>query len=338
MCVTCSDNALQETDDAADRDTLATEGCLASPRALTQLCDDIQPQQGMDALVAAVNSLMPGLDFMAVLSRSGWHRLGGVVDANYQRVTGNIVQWVEQEYGDDIDELVASCAEAGYFATRISGKTHYLTAAIGDAPEDYVQLEIEELQERLDRPLLDPDWFPDSVEEFLEPVDYPRLEAEPVGPPYYQFRRITRIAGLLPRGQGVSRDIRGLKRFFRDWANSSAGEQDVFSQHWVLSLREYVDREGVRQLMAKPVPTFAGELPDLPGGGNLRGAQLAKAIHAYDRRLGYPFAWYFMMLSRSGRNYALAGAVLADQIGAYEYLPSRDLKVLREWEQRPYGV
>ena len=45
-----------------------------------------------------------------------------------------------------------------------------------------------------------------------------------------------------------------------------------------------------------------------------------------------------MMLGQKASNYALAKAVLADQMGAYDYLPARDLKVLREWEQRPYAV
>jgi hypothetical protein len=34
----------------------------------------------------------------------------------------------------------------------------------------------------------------------------------------------------------------------------------------------------------------------------------------------------------------LADAVLADLMGAYDYLPARDLKVLPQWEQSPYAV
>ncbi|MEW7996397.1 MAG: hypothetical protein AB2825_18395, partial [Candidatus Thiodiazotropha endolucinida] len=70
----------------------------------------------------------------------------------------------------------------------------------------------------------------------------------------------------------------------------------------------------------------------------LSGAELANAVHGYDRVLGYPFAWYFMMLGSTASNYTLADAVLQDQMGAYDYLPKRDLKVLREWEAKPYGV
>jgi hypothetical protein len=76
----------------------------------------------------------------------------------------------------------------------------------------------------------------------------------------------------------------------------------------------------------------------LPSGEILRGAELANAIHGYDRQLGYLFAWFFIMLSRKAANYSLAEAVLGDQVGAYDYLPARDLKVLRQWEERPYAV
>jgi hypothetical protein len=79
----------------------------------------------------------------------------------------------------------------------------------------------------------------------------------------------------------------------------------------------------------------AGRVPpiaaDLPHGEGTYGAALANAIHAYDRQLGYPYAWYFMMQGQKAGNYAVAAAVLADPMGAYEYLPARDLRVLRVW-------
>jgi hypothetical protein len=44
------------------------------------------------------------------------------------------------------------------------------------------------------------------------------------------------------------------------------------------------------------------------------------------------------MLGSKAENFAVAEAVLRDQMGAYDYLPAKDLKVLRSWEERPYGV
>ena len=311
---------------------------LTPTDALIRLCANATSRDGLEKLIEKVNELLPGTSFSWALTRGGWHRLGGVVDANYNRVAGSIVQWVEENCGGDVDELVSGYVDAGFFATQLAGRTHFITHACGNAPQDFIQIEIEELQEVLDRPLVQRDWYPDSIEEFLEPLDYPRLAAEPVAEPFFQFRRIIRIAQLLSSSNHGSRQIQDLQRYFVDWRNSSAGECAHFSRHWVLALREYRDREGELKLTAKPVSTYVGEVLELPPGEQLRGVGLAKAIHAYDRRIGYPFAWFFMMLSQKARNYALAEAVLADQMGAYAYLPARDLKVLREWERRPYAV
>jgi hypothetical protein len=311
---------------------------LAKPEALARLCADTIPSDGLNALIETTNALMPGRPFQLVLTRGGWHRLGGVVDRDYKRVHRSIAHWIGEHSDGDVDGLVADYADAGFFATRLNGKTHFLTRACGDAPQDFIQLEIEELHELLERPLVERDWFPDSIEEFLEPLDYAQLEPEPVADAYFQFRRITSIGSLLASSNAGSRQIQDLKRFFADWRDSSAGEHAGFSQHWVLALREYIDREGELRLTAKPVTTHTGNLPDLPPGEKWHGAELANAIHVYDREIGYPFAWFFMMLSQKASNYALANAVLADQMGAYDYLPARDLKVLREWEQRPYAV
>ncbi len=312
------------------------EHLLTHPEPLTQLCAEIAPAQGMSAMEAGLKKLLPALDFRWALTRGHWHRLGGVVDGHYERISDNITHWAEEESDGDIDELVAKYQDSGYFATQLAGRTHYLTAPMGDNAEDYVQLEIEELQEVLERPLMDPDWFPDSLEEFLDPLDIPHLEPEPIGQPYFQFRRMTPIAKLINEEQQENQQLRDVRRFFQDWHDSSA-HKSHFCRHWVLELREYMDRDGDCRLTAKPVTTFADELPAIPTG-RLHGAELANAIHSYDRKLGYPFAWYFILLTRKAANYALAEAVLQDQSGEYDYLPQRDLKVLEAWARQSYGV
>ena len=310
---------------------------VSKAELLAQLCNRVDASLGLDGLQDQLQCLLPDLRFDWVMTRGKWHRLGGVVDADYRPVDDNIVQWTERESAGEVDELIARYAGKGYFATRLAGKTHFFTLPCGPKAEDFIQLEIEELQQVLDRPLITRDWFPESLEEFLDPLDYPRLEPEPIGKPYYQFRRLTPIAGLMnesPRNQALA----NLQRFFRDWDQSSACEGEHCSHHWILAQREFMDSDGECRRVARPVSTFAGELSELPPGESLHGSRLANAIHGYDRQLGYPFAWYFIMLSSRASNYNLAEAVLRDQMGAYDYLPARDLKVLRGWEERPYGV
>lgn len=311
---------------------------VAKPEQLSQVCERTDVQDGIDPLNKSIRALMPELDFQYVLTRGHWYRLGGVVDRSYQPVSDNIVHWAETESGGDVDELIAQYIDSGYFATKLSGKTHYFTAPVGDNPEDFIQLEVEELQEVLDRPLLDRDWFPDSLEEFLDPLDFPRLDPEPLGKPFYRFRRITSIDQLVDNAPYAGSSQFDLKHFLRDWTNSSASSGQPFCRYWVMALRDYLSTEGEKKINARPVSTYAEELPELPAGEQLKGADLANAIHDYDRRLGYPFAWYFTMVSTQSGNYELASAVLRDQSDAYDYLPARDLDVLENWSECPYGV
>lgn len=311
---------------------------LNRPELLAEICSATDAEQGVPVLEQTLQRFAPQAGLQHVLTRGSWHRPGGVVDYAFNSISGNLRRWAEQESQDDVDTLIANYADADYLVTRLSGKTHYFTAVCGDRPADFIQLEIEQLQEVVERPLVIPDWYPDSLEEFLEPVDYPRLSPTPVGRPFYRFRRATPIARLLDETDGQPGSFSALRRFLDDWGQSSAVEGEHFCRHWILSLREYMDRDGEVRQTATPVTTFSGTLPALPPGEQLGGAELARAIHAYDRVVGYPFAWFFHMLSRKAENYQLARAVLRDLMGAYDYLPARDLKVLRQWEARSYAV
>ena len=327
-------DAIDTTEAPMDTGSVA----LATPEEMIRLCSAAPVKLGLDGIVEACGKAMPGLTFRHVLTRGHWHRLGGVVDTELKPVAQSIVQWAEEESGGDVDDLVARYADAGWFATHVAGRTHFLTAARGDDPEQFAQLEIEELREVVARPLVIDDWFPDSIEEFLEPLDFPHIDPRPVGDARYQFRRLVSCADVIHGSQIRHSQVANLRRFFAEWRNSSAGEHATFCDHWILALREYADSDGEYRLTARPVRTFDGEIPELPAGQRLHGSQLANALHGYDRILGYPFAWYFAMLSERANHHQLAESVLEDLMGAYDYLPERDLRLLRTWEERPYSV
>jgi hypothetical protein len=301
---------------------------------LAELCASVSGPFDASGLADAVRGLMPDLEVRYAMARSGWHRLGGVVDLDGARIAQSIVDWAEAESEGDIDDLMFKLVGQRYFATRLNGLTHYLVAPTGPEPQDFIQLEIEELQEVLDRCITDPDWFPDSIAEFVDPLDFPRLEPEPVGAPRLLFRRLVRVPSLMASGDAGPK----LRRFLADWARSSAGEADHFCDHWVLAIREYQARDGEGHRSAKPVPVIRDPVGGLASGEVARGAGLANQIHGFDRAMGYPFAWYFHMLTDPKVSHRLAEAVHADLMGAYDYLPVRDLKVLRDWYAEPYGV
>ena len=297
-------------------------------------CDEELTSVSPDAILARLQKQAPELQLRHAIARTGWHRLGGVVDARYRRVSRHIGEWAEQQFNGDMATLMDKCAGIHGFVTRLEGCTHYITAATGERAQDFLQIEVEQLQEVIERPLWDPDWMPDDLEDFVDPLDFPHLEPEPVGLPRLLFRRVVNVADFLD-SEGASNNI---KRFLTDWDRSSAGESARFCDYWCLGIREYQNSQGDSRMSAKPVPLPGGEVLDLPDEVVGRGATLANLIHGFDRHRGHLFAWYFHMLTQRRVSYQLAEAVHADLMGAFDYLSARDIAVLRDWHNDPYSV
>ncbi len=303
-----------------------------------QLCDEAVVTAEHHVLLEALQQEIPQLNFELVLSRGGWHRIGGVVDDEYKKITDNLSIWCELECDNDVNVLMDKYLDANYLVTNLAGKTHYFSASYGDKITDFIQFEVEELVEVVDRVLIDLDDFPDSIEEVINPLDYTRLDSIAISKPKYKFRRVTDISNLLESGLLYERITKNLQRFFADWQQSSAAENKPFCHYWILALRDYQDSDNDIRIIAKPVSCYAEKLPSLPPSESLHGTELCNAVNNYDRLLGYNFSWFFIMLSSKGSNYSLAQAVLKDQMGAYDYLTAKDLKVLRHWEEQPYSL
>lgn len=313
---------------------------LADACASTVVMDD------HELLLKKLSQIYPDLSFSHVMTRGGWHRSGGVLDDKGQRVAERFTDWVETESGGDIDEFIEKYLDAGYIVTGFTGKTNYFVARTGEAAEDFIQLEVEELQEVKDHILLGGDSLPDDIDDVTNPMDTKKLSAEPVGEPRYMFRRITSICDFMKSmSDGIRSDLLRpddkaviIRRFMDDWDRSSAKESGVFSEHWVLSLQEYTDAYGEHIMQAKPVSVFTDELPQLRLDDVGHGTRLANLVHGFDHDIGFPMAWYFYMLTHSEVPHQLAEAIHKDLMGAYAYLPAKDVKVLKDWYEKPYGV
>jgi hypothetical protein len=307
---------------------------LPELQALINTCRDIPVSADGVPLLDGLQAHFPGRPLHHLLTRGGWHRLGGVVDANLQRITPHIATWAEEESDGDLEALVERYRDAGYLVTRLAGKTHYLVVSLGEGAEAFVQLEVEELHEEVERRLIEPGWMPEDLEEFLDPLGYRHLPSRPVGPPAYLFRRLFRVPDLLA---GTGREGERLRRFFSEWDRSSAARQPL-CHHWALAVRESKNRFGELTLGAKPFPALA-EPPPLPADLPERhGMALANALGEFDRAAGFPFAWYFYLVAVPAIPDRLAEQVHQDHLGEYDYLPARDLAILREWIAKPYSL
>ena len=310
-------------------------------RAVAEMCVRVPVSAGAAGLAKELVKLSPQLFFRDVLTRGGWYRLGGVIDADGDYIADDLGVWAEAELakcGDDFNAFAEACEGRGLRATRLNGKTHYLVASTGSLAEDFLQVEIEELQEVISHELFAGE-TPGNVEELADPSRAGKAGDGfiPLGAPFYTLRRVTDVAAFLRRMSEQKPEVQNVQRFFDAWQASSAGASTLFSNHWVLGVREYIDRYHQPILQATPVAAVNGLAPKFAGAFGARGMVLYEALQQFDRRLGYPMAWFFHMLTTKRVPHAVANAVVDDVQAGFSYLPERDVKVIKDWLHRQFA-
>lgn len=307
--------------------------------AVAEMCLRVPASAGAAGLCKELARLVPQWNFREVLSRGGWYRPGGIVDDGGARIADDLPQWVEDHLragDDDLHALAEAHGGRGLRGTRFEGRTHYLVAATGADAADFVQIEIEELQETIGPELFPGGAAPETAEELTDPPasSVPRT---PLGAPHYALRRITDIGGFLDRMRAQKPEPQPVHRFVAAWQDSSAGLATQFSNHWVLAVREHLDRYRQTILAATPVAAVNGLPPRFEGGFGARGLALHEALQRFDRQAGYPMAWFFHMLTTKAVPHAVATAVVEDMQSGFGYLPERDVRAVKDWLFRPYG-
>lgn len=321
------------------KETLAwSEYCKSLSPAIVETCAKTAVSAGPGALVKALGAALPDWKFRHAFARGGWYRLGGILDADGKRVSDNLEAWVENELDardGDFTQLAHDFADSGLQATRLVGQTHYLVAAAGDGDADFLQLEIEDLQEMRAHRLFEND--PSTVEELVDPRGGGEAPT-PVGLPTYAFRRIQHIGAFLERMLARTPEPTPIHRMVADWSQCSAGATSAFHNHWVIATREHLDRYHQPVFRAQPIATLAGDPPEFTAAPGTSGLKLQEALTQFDRRAGYPMAWYFHMLSSKAVPHWVAQATVEDALAGFAYLPQKDVDVVRGWLHRPYAV
>ena len=317
------------TSDEATLDNLAREIEATSPR----------PHHS--AVLEIANRICTNCTFRYALNRSGWYRPGGIIKSDGTRIADNLEKWAKAELkacGGDMHELVERHAESGLIVTRHSGRTHYFVAAYGPAPSDFLQLEVEELQEVLDRQLIDNDTQPEDLQDLLEPLNPVELETQAVAAPRYRFRRMIDMRQTLARVSSSGNRNAGLPRLFTEWGNSSAAARGHFSDHWIVGLREHQDRYRNPVLAVSLVSRHARELKPFQWNVDLSGIDMLKQLQAFDRAAGYPSAWYAHLVAGAITPAKVAYGVARDLDEGYSYLPDTEAALVKSWVAAPYSV
>jgi hypothetical protein len=314
------------------------EYCKNLAPGLQSACKSAPVSGGPAALVKALEAAHPEWPFHYRFNRGGWYRLGGVVDAADEPLSDNLEAWAEaalEARDGDLPALLEDLEATPLYATRLAGSTHYLVAPTGDASADFLQLEIEELRETLGHRLGEGE--PNSLDELVDPDGMPH-HGRALGQPVYHFRRLTHIGAILSRMSAQSPEPPPISRLLEDWRHSSAGHASAFHQHWLIALREYLDRYQQTQYRAQPIAVRSGKPPTFALAEGANGLKLQSALHVFDRESGYPFAWFFHMLSTQAVPHWVARVVVEDALNGFAYLPQRDVDIVRNWLHRPYSL
>ena len=315
-----------------------SEYCKSLSPAIVEASATVPVSSGPNALIKALGLALPDWKFRHAMSRGGWYRLGGIVAADGARISDNLERWVEaslDERDGDIAQLIDDFADQTLYATRLVGQTHYLVSHAGDGHADFLQLEIEDLQEIRAHRLFAND--PATVEDLVAP----RTGDEhclPVSLPHYAFRRIQHIGSFLQRMRAQRPEPAPIHRMIDDWSASSAGASSTFSNQWVVATREHLDRYHQPVFRAQPIATLAGTPPEFDAAPGTSGLALNEALTHFDREIGYPMAWYFHMLGTKAVPHWVAQVVIEDTMAGFAYLPQRDVDVVRNWLHRPYAL
>lgn len=311
---------------------------------LRNLADEIEatpPRPHHAALLEIANRIRPGCTFRYAVNRGGWYRPGGVIAADGTRIADSLEIWANAELracGGDMHELVERHTDSGLLVTRHSGRTHYFVSPYGPAPADFLQLEVEELQEVLDRELIDADLLPEDMQELLEPLEPAALDAQAVGAPRYRFRRMIDMRQTIAKVMlGDGRDA-GLPRLLNEWSHSSAASRGHFSDHWIVALREHQDRYRNPVVSASLVSRKARTLKPFQWNVELSGVEMLNQLQAFDRAAGYPSAWYFHLVAGTFTPPKVAYAITRDLEAGFSYLPDTEAALVKSWVVAPYSV
>ncbi|AOI94081.1 hypothetical protein WS58_16480 [Burkholderia pseudomultivorans] len=304
-----------------------------------------------------------------------------VIDANGREIAADYGAWIDVQlaaHGGSARAVWSAYREAGYLLVEVEPLLHYFMYDRGGDQENFVQIEVWEEREFVEREVFPRDlsWgLPDEHDlrsgQCSVPVE--SFERRLVGAPRYRLRAVTDMQRFLALAEevyrvrrqrdgdrlmvetnvqtGETREVRVRdlgpgyhepqwrgRRFFDDWAASSAGRAgERICRRWVFKTEDYDDRRSGRHLEYVPAWTHTRKIAELRNTSKLDAYSLYGRLNQFDARIGHAFAWYFYGLHG---NLVLSGQierVLEAAEAGLIVLPEHDYQVLRRWGDDQYG-
>ncbi|VVD30909.1 hypothetical protein [Paraburkholderia dioscoreae] len=132
------------------------------------------------------------------------------------------------------------------------------------------------------------------------------------------------------------------RRFFDDWCESSAGASgERICRRWVF---EPQDSEGHQSDQTQPrhlyfIPQWGHnrKVAAVEKTRNMDDYALFGRLNKFDERIGVPFSWYFYGLHGDLVKSGSIERILAAAENGLIVLPEHDYRVLKRWQDQPYG-
>lgn len=314
---------------------------MLNGQSISQCCKNTLPAQGDEVLLKKIQALDP--EHTVRLARTGdeWYRLGGVVDMNGKRIANDLIEWTERTYiecGKNLQTLIDHARDQQLIATRQTGNTLYFVMQTGKKAEDFIQIDIDKTHEMADRLLVNDHQPPEDLEEFIDPLEPDCIEAFGIGTARYTYRRKTDVAVFMDEINKHHLEEHSVQRFMDDWNRSTAGQNAVLCEDWIIRPYRHVGRFNEQIINIELINTQNKNIPRLDDIAGKKGVALQSLLTRFDRQVGYPFAWFFYMLKGKLVTPQVATAVFRDLSGDFSYLPERDIAVLKDWISTPYSV
>lgn len=311
-----------------------------SGQQISELCKRLIPAKDDHTLLDKIQSMVPEEPVRLARTGDEWYRIGGVVDGNGNRISKDLIEWVERtflECGQNFQTLIDHALERQLIATRQIGRTLYFVIETGSRAEDFMLLEIDKIQEVADRLVINEACLPEDQEDLVDPLNPASIESYNLGHARYHYRRKTDIRlfmETLKQHHGAEHPV---QRFIDDWNRSSAGKS-IFAKDWIIRPYQHTGRYGEQIINAEVININTQRLPHLEDLVGKHGNALNTLLNRFDRHVGYPFAWFFYMVKGKLVSPHNGEAVYKDLSGDFAYLPARDEAVLRAWIESPYNV
>ncbi|WP_417582276.1 hypothetical protein [Nitrincola sp.] len=297
----------------------------------------LQPRPHHTALLTYLNTCWPEASFKHRFSRSGWFRSGGIRHQDGTLLSQNIEEWLERslQQSGDFEQLLIDIESLQPLVTRFNGVTHFFTASYGHAPEACWQLEVEELQEVMDRQLLNSTAAaPLDLADLTDPLHPARLDGQPLGFPVYRVSCLTNLHLALETAVNTP----SLQRFFSEWKEGPGSGLTDFHRHWFFQRHQSQNPYGVQELRLQPQAIKASTLKTLPWELSANATDMAAQLRSFDKAAGFFGAWYFAMVAGNLVPKELAQRLQEDWINDYRYISERQALWIRNWLHKPYTL